>query len=108
MHEQYQSNQSYEYDITTIDCNIESKIPDNIEFSISRVSTVFIKSLLENLKTNNLTGKDDNNAEFLKMATTIICKPRSHLLNLSIKTEIYPKMLKKAKVTSTFKKGDKN
>ena len=33
MYEQYQSPDSNEYDTTTIDHNIESKIPDNIEFS---------------------------------------------------------------------------
>ena len=108
MYEQYQSTDSNEYDTTTIDHNIESKIPDNIEFSISRVSTAFIKSQLENLKTNKATGIDDISAKFLKMAATIICKPLSHLLNLSIKTGIYPEMLKKAKVTPIFKKGDKS
>ena len=108
MYEQYQSTDSNEYDTTTIDHNIESKIPDNIEFSISRVSTAFVKSQLENLKTNKATGIDDISAKFLKMAATIICKPLSHLLNLSIQTGIYPEMLKKAKVTPIFKKGDKS
>ena len=106
MYEQYQSTDSNEYDTTTIDHNIENKIPDNIEFSISRVSTAFIKSQLENLKTNKATGIDVISAKFLKMAATIICKPP--LLDLSIQTGTYPEMLKKAKVTPIFKTGDKS
>ena len=42
------------------------------------------------------------------MAASIICKPPSHLLNLSIQSGEYPKMLKKAKVTPIFKKGNKS
>ena len=42
------------------------------------------------------------------MAAPIICKPLSHLLNLSIQSGEYPKMLKKAKVTPIFKKGNKS
>ena len=42
------------------------------------------------------------------MAAPIICKPLTHLLNLSIQSGEYPKMLKKAKVTPIFKKGNKS
>ena len=105
---QYQSNLNSEYDSKTIDLNSESKIPDNTEFSISRVSTGFIKSQLENLKTNKATGIDDISAKFLKISAPIICQTLSKILNLSIQEGIYPEMLKKAKVTPIFKKGDKS
>lgn len=108
IHEQYQTTNRNEYDTTAIDLNIEIKIPDNVEFSISRGSTAFIQSQLENLKTNKATGIFDISAKFLKMAASIICKPLSHILNSSIQSGIYPEMLKKAKVTPIFKKGDKS
>ena len=108
IYEEYQSNHIDEYDTTIIDRNIESKIPENVEFNNSRVSISFIKSQLENLKTNKATGIDDISAKFLKMAAPIICKPLSHLLNLSIQSGEYPKMLKKANVTPIFKKGNKS
>lgn len=90
IYEQYQSNHGNEYDSETIDHNIQSKIPDNIEFSISRVSTGFIKSQFENLKTNKATGIDDISAKFLKMSAPIICQPLSKILNLTIQAGIYP------------------
>ena len=42
------------------------------------------------------------------MAAPIIYKPLSHLLNLSIQSGKYSKMLRKAKVTPIFKKGNKS
>ena len=76
-----QSNHSNEYDSRAIDHNIESKIPDNIEFGIPRVGTGFIKSQLENLKTNKatFTDIDDISEKFRYMSAPIIiiCKPLS-------------------------------
>ena len=79
---QYQLNHNSKYDSKTIDLNIESKIPDNTEFSISRVSTGLMKIQLENLKTNKATGIDDSSAKFLKMTAPIICQPLSKILKL--------------------------
>ena len=108
IYEQYQSNHNSEYDSKTIDLNIESKCPDNTEFSISRVSTGFIESQLEkNLKTNKATGIYDS-TKFLKMSAPIICQSLSKILKFSTKEGIYPEMLKKAKVTPIFKQGDKS
>ena len=45
MYEQHQSTSSNEYDTTTIDHNIESKNPHNIEFNISRVTTAYFEFL---------------------------------------------------------------
>ena len=56
-------------------------------------------------QTNKAFGIDDISAKFLKMAAPI-CYPLSHLLNISIQSGEYPKMLKKAKVTPIFKKGN--
>ena len=69
------------------------------------VSNSFIRSKLEYLKTNKATDIDGIIAKLLKMAAPIICKPFTHLLNLSIQSGEYPKMLKKAKVIPIFKKA---
>lgn len=104
--EQFQSSDK-QYDSRKLDKKIKNTIPDDIQFSITSVSIGFIKSQLENLKTNKATGIDDISAKFLKLSAPIICKPLAIILNFSIQQGIYPDNLKKAKVTPIFKKGDR-
>ncbi|MCU7801396.1 MAG: hypothetical protein KZQ70_15025, partial [gamma proteobacterium symbiont of Lucinoma myriamae] len=107
--ETFQSDESHhQYNNAKLDQNIRSKLPENVQFSISRVSVTFIKTQLENLKINKATGIDDISAKFLKIAAPIICKPLSSILNLSIQQGTYPNNLKKAKVTPIFKSGNKS
>ena len=77
------------------------------EFCISVVTEFFIQQQLQNLKVTKATGLDDISAKYLKLSAPIICKPLTKILNLSIKTNSYPDMLKKAKVSPIFKKGSR-
>ena len=72
------------------------------EFCISVVTESFIQQQLQNLKSHQATGLDDISAKYLKLSAPIICKPRTKILNLSIKIHTYPDMLKKGESFLNF------
>ena len=82
-------------------------LQNDSKFCISVVTESFIQQQFQNLKVTKATGLDDISAKYLKMSAPIICKPLTKILNLSIKTNSYPDMLKKAKVSPIFKKGSR-
>ena len=91
-------------------CEIWNDLSVVFHFCFSKLLIVtesFIQQQLQNLKVTKATGLDDISAKYLKMSAPIICKPLTNILNLSIKTNSYPDMLKKAKVSPIFKKGSR-
>ena len=76
-------------------------------FQFGYVSKVFIEKELKSLKRHKATGLDDLPSNLLKDGATIIAKPLSHVINLSLKTGIVPSEWKVAKITPLHKSGDK-
>ena len=94
-------------DIGNIRRHYSQNLKDASEFCIAEVAESFILKQLQNLQVNKATGLGGISAKFLKMSAPIICKPLTHVLNLSIKSNSYPDMLKRAKVSPSFKRGRK-
>ena len=70
------------------------------------VSEVFVK--LKKLKHKKATGSDNLPSGFLKDVAIIIAKPLSHIINLSIATDIVPPGFKIGLITSVYENGPKN
>lgn len=66
-----------------------------------------VTSYLHALNTNT-PGYDEISPIILKSASASLAFPLTHVINLSLKTGIFPDHLKKAKVIPIFKSGDRN
>ena len=76
-------------------------------FSLSPVSRVYIRKQLLSLKTDKSTGLDGISSHFLKDGADILVGPVTHIVNLSISSEVFPSIFKKARVKPLFKKGSR-
>lgn len=76
-------------------------------FKFSQVSSEFILKELSKLNISKSTGLDEIPARFLKDGASILVKPVTFLINLSIELQDVPKELKVAKVKPLYKKGDR-
>ena len=76
-------------------------------FSLSPVSRVYIRKQLLSLKTDKSTGLDGISSRFLKDGVDILVGPVTHIVNLSISSEVFPSIFKKARVKPLFKKGSR-
>ena len=65
-----------------------------------------VENVLKTLKTDT-PGFDDISPKQLKHSSSIISTPLAHIINLSLKSGIFPDLLKKAKVIPVFKSGDR-
>lgn len=74
------------------------------KITLSPVSEEFVKRQLDQLNVNKSTGLDNISARFLKDAASIIVKPVTFIVNLSITTSSVPEDFKLAKVISLYKK----
>ena len=82
---------------------LEGDYPNSLHLS---PSTDFeISNILKNLK-DGASGYDDLSPKHVKLVTTGIASPLSHIINLSLAQGKFPDELKKAKVTPLFKSGD--
>lgn len=103
--------------------SLSSNIPTNPEDkanvvkSITRKSaTIFlrpttpkeIQQVINKLKCGKSPGLNNISAEVIKSLKDVICFPLSEAINLSLKEETYPDILKIAAVKPLFKKSDKN
>ena len=73
------------------------------QFTFSMVTDVQVLKILQGLNRNCATGLDEIPASFLKGIAFVIAKPLAHIINCSLKSDIFPDYLKAAKVTSIFK-----
>ena len=86
---------------------VESKILSDVTFDIEPLNQTYVQNQLSTLDISKATGLDGLSAKMLRLSSHIIAAPLTQILNLSIKTRIFPDTLKHAKVTPCFKKGDK-
>jgi hypothetical protein len=67
-----------------------------------------VKYIIKSLKSKNLCGYDGISPKILKMCEALISKPLAYICNKSIKTGIFPELLKYATVVPLHKKGDRS
>ena len=67
-----------------------------------------IQKLIEDLKIKKSAGYDELSAKFLNICAPHISEPLAIIFNASIKNGVYPDLLKTARVTPIYKKGDKS
>ena len=73
-------------------------------FQLSPVSSDFIYKELCSLNINKSTGLDGIPARFLKDGAVLLKDQLTHIVNVSITTNVVPKEFKSARVRSLFKK----
>ena len=79
----------------------------NNDFALQEVSDSFVRHELSKLKSSKATGLDKIPAKLLKDASSVIAKPITYLINLTISSGEIPSQWKEAKVTPIFKAGKK-
>ena len=87
---------------------VSSKTENQNAFQLPFVAEEFILRQLQLLDESKSTGLDGIGPRILKMSHTIIAKPLTKVLNLSIKSSKFPERFKNAKVTPIHKKGSKS
>ena len=73
-------------------------------FVLHEVSEDFVYDELNNLNISKSTGLDGLPARFLKDAAEVIKYPITSVINLSIRSQVFPNEMKVAKVKPLFKK----
>eukprot|EP00794_Sanderia_malayensis_P019561 gene19561-21491_t len=92
-------------------CNFSWKIPSEMSkktdqnFIFNVVSRREVEQQLKSVKRNKATGLDDLPPGLIKDSAELISAPLTHLINLSLKTSIFPTDWKAAKVIPTHKSG---
>ena len=81
---------------------------NNARFHFLAVSDLDVLKYLKNLKRKSATGLDNIPTYFLKDTAYVICKPLTHVINLSMQTGEFPEDLKAARVSPIFKSGAKS
>ena len=65
-----------------------------------------VAKIITNLENKKSTGHDDITVKFIKISSIYISELLAQVINISIKTGIYPDQLKIAKVIPIYKKGN--
>ena len=76
-------------------------------FFFKSVEESEVCTLLQNIDNSKAAGYDDISGIFLKDGASVICKPITYIVNLSISSNIFPKNCKIAKIKPIYKKGSK-
>ena len=76
-------------------------------FSFKEVSESDVLKALNDIETNKAAGSDKIQGIFLKDGAEVLSQPISELINLSLKTSVFPKDCKIAKLVPLHKKGSK-
>ena len=66
-----------------------------------------VLNLITGLNSHKATGLDGLPARFVIDSADIICKPLTHIINLSIQSGVFPCDMKKANITPIYKKKAK-
>ena len=85
--------------------NFDAIYPE-VKFVIPPMSKGFFVDNLRSLSVNKAMGVDKLSARMLKIASPIIAPSVAKLMNISLKSGIFPKRWKTAKVTPLFKSGE--
>ena len=86
--------------------NISDQIGATTDFSFREVLERDVCKKLKNLNPKKATGHDNIPPKLVKIGASILCKPITYLVNMSIKTSVFPDTLKRAEVTPIYKKED--
>ena len=78
------------------------KIGTRSLFTLSPVSSHFIRGQLMSLDPKKATGLDDISSLFLRDGAAAIVNPVTHIINMSILTETVPAVFKEAKVIPMY------
>lgn len=95
----------------TFPVNSSNMVPDkvfsnNFSFAMSPVSVNDLVEVMTKFK-NNFTAGDDLIPSFLvRDARHVFAKPLKIIINLSVKSSVFPDAWKRARITPVFKKGD--
>ena len=103
--ETLKNNESLPFDEKVLSDYVNSKIPLlQPNFTIGYIHDDQVLRLLSSLNVNKSSGTDNLGPRILKLCAPIFYKVVAYLLNLSIKTSIFPDQLKEAKITPIYKK----
>ena len=103
------NKESLPFDEKVLSDYVNSKIPlIQPDFTLGYIHDDQVLKLLSTLNVNKSSGTDNLGPRILKLCAPIIYKVVAYLINLSIKTSIFPDKLKEAKITPIYKKGDKS
>ena len=80
--------------------------PITNKIQLSSISPGEIIDIINNLEAKKSSGHDNIPVNFLKLTGESVSKSLAKIFNLSITTGVYPSLLKIAKVTPIFKKGN--
>ena len=72
------------------------------------VTSFEVSDYLLSLERNKACGFDNVPAQLLKDAADVIANPLAYIFNQSLSLGVFPEMMKVAKVTPIYKKGQKN
>ena len=83
-------------------------LAQNPEFSFKNVTEVEIHKIIDRLKPKTSVGIDGISVKLLKEIKNIIIKPLTLIVNQSLISGTFPKLLKIAKITPIYKSNDKD
>ena len=95
-----------EFESEKITSFVNDKISENVFFSLYSVTVSDVFKELENLDSSKSTGLDELGPRILKLSAPIIADSLTHIINLSLCTCNFPKILKDARVAALYKGGD--
>ena len=78
------------------------------EFSFKEESPENIKKIINGLKINTATGKDDIDMKLIKDANLIITPVLTDIINLGYETNTFPECMKSSIIVPIYKEGDIN
>ncbi len=92
-----------------IDDNTDASIFDSLDEDcvVPNITEEFVRKQISSMSVGKATGPDGISVKMIKIASPYIIKSLTHIFNLSIRCERYPKDWKHALVTPIHKGGDK-
>ena len=97
---------SLPFDEKVLSNYVNSKIPLlQPDFTLGYINDDQVLKLLSTLNVSKSSGTDNLGPRILKLCAPIIYKVVAYLINLSIKTPIFPDKLKEARITPIHKKA---
>ncbi|CAG2252795.1 unnamed protein product [Mytilus edulis] len=94
-------------DFSNLSKFVKNKLHKHEKFSIPPVNMNELFNELAKLDINKASGMDNIGPKILRLSAPFIASPLTYIFNRMIDTDIYPSLLKNAKVTPGFKDGDK-
>lgn len=96
-----------DHDTMDIDYSTESSKRCN-SFALIETDEQEVETIIKSLKTECSIGWDDISTQVIKQNMKHLIAPITHICNLSFKTAVFPKALKKSVILPIYKNGDKS